>query len=126
MRYEVQASCAGQPAAVLLNLDARYLDPETYLGFPANAYTYAVNVQVGTFAGNENEALEEPRYATTTSDIVSLTDAEAQLLALVEPSLNELAQVWRQGNVVSFAQHLTFVGLALLLVGARAILRFAL
>ncbi len=123
VRYEVKGSCEGRRAALLLDLDARYLDPETYLGFPENAYTYVVSLQVGTLA--EDEVLE-PLYVTTTSDIISITDAEAQLLFVVEPSLSELARTWRQSNLVSFAQHLAFSSLALLLVGARAVLRWAL
>ena len=123
VRHEVENSCEGRRAAVLLSLDARYLDPETYLGFPENAHTYVVSVQVGTLADTKDEVLE-PLYGATTSDIVSINDAEAQLLLVVAPSLNELAQTWRRSNVVSPTQHLAFASLALLLAGVRAALRF--
>ena len=125
MRHEVQASCAGRRTTVLLSLDARYLDPATYLGFPENAYTYVVSVQVGTLTDAGNEVLE-PLYGVTTSDIVSVNDIEAQLLSAIAPSLNELAQAWQQSNLVFPVQYLAFTSLALLLVGIRATLRFTL
>ena len=122
VRYEVLESCVGS-AIVLLSVEARYLEPETYVGFPDNAYTYVVTAQVGTLTGASGEEVEDTLYGRATSDIVSVSDRDAQLLGIANPVMNELAQAWRQDNVVPLAQSLIFTGLALLLVAARVALR---
>ena len=49
--------CAAASGYVLLGLEARFLDPETYVGFPAASYTYVTTAQVGAFVKGR-----EPRY----------------------------------------------------------------
>ena len=120
VRVEVRPSCFGQPATLLLNLDARYLEPETYVGFPENAHTYAVTAQVGKLAETDTLALEALLYSATTSDIVSVEE-NRELLEVASPTLSELAQAWRRDNIISTGDYLMFAGLALLLVGARVL-----
>ncbi len=122
VRYEMLESCIGQ-ATVLLSVEARYLEPKTYVGFPDNAYTYVVTAQVGTLTGASGEEVEDTLYGRATSDIVSVSDRDAQLLGIANPVMNELAQAWRQDNVVPLAQSLIFAGLALLLAAARVALK---
>lgn len=124
VRYEVLESCV--TPTVLLSVEARYLDPESYVGFPDNAYTYVVTAQVGTLAGALSEEVEGTRYGATTSDIVSVSDRDAQLLGVAHPIMTDLAQAWRQDNIVPLAQFLIFAGLASLLAMMRVALRLVL
>ena len=105
---------------LLLNLDARYLEPETYVGFPENAHTYVVSAQVGRLAATDDLVLTELLYGTSTSDIVSIEE-NRELLEVATPTLSELAQAWRQDNIISTRYYFMFAGLALLLVGARVL-----
>ena len=128
VRYEKRRSCVGQRATALLSLEARYLDPETYLGFPENAYTYVVSLQAGAPANAPTEGflLEKNLYASTVSDIVSITDMEPEFLTIVNSTVGDFAQAWRQDNIVPVAHYLTFIGIALLLALARVTLMLAL
>ena len=128
VRYERRESCAGQRATALLSLEARYLDPETYLGFPENAYTYVASLQVGTPVGvsTENFVLEENLYGSTVSDIIPIKDMKPQFLTIVDSTVADFAQAWQQDNKVPTARYLTFAGAALLLIVARVTLMLAL
>ena len=119
-RVEVRPSCFGHPATLLLNLDARYLDPKTYVGFPENAHTYVVSAQVGRLAETDDLVLTELLYSTSTSDIISVEE-NRELLEVASPTLSELAQAWRRDNIIPVGDYLVFAGLALLLVGARVL-----
>lgn len=123
--YDLRESCARARAAVSLSVEARYLDPETYIGFPENAYTYVVTAQVGTLTDAAAEAgvLERPLYSATTSDIVSLQGDAAPLLNVADAVLADLAQAWREDNAVPLAHLLLLAGLGLVLAGVRVALR---
>ena len=127
VRYERRKSCMGR-ATTLLSLEARYLDPETYIGFPENAYTYVVNLQVGTPAAVSTESfvLEKNLYGSTVSDIVSITDMQPQFLTIVDSTVGDFVRAWQQDNKVPTAHYLTFAGIALLFVVARVTLMLAL
>ena len=113
VRFKKRASCVGEPAAFSLTLDARYLDPEQYVGFPENAHTYVLTTQV-------DDGLERVRYLATTSDIVALPAGEtAELLTVADDPLADFVQVWRDDNTVSLRQQLVFVGVAVLLAMVR-------
>ena len=124
MSYDLRESCAGARAAVSLSVEARYLDPETYIGFPENAYTYVVTAQVGTLTDAAAEAgVQQPLYSATTSDIVSLRGDAAPLLSVANAVLADLAQAWREDNAVPLAHLLLLAGLGLVLAGVRVALR---
>lgn len=84
-------TCTGSEGLVVIALDLRYLDPETYLGFPENPYTYVSAAQVGTLGRGADLTSEltpsESRYSASASDIIQAAGAdelEAQALALGE------------------------------------------
>ena len=73
----LRVACEGSEAFVLLELYARFLDPATYVGFPADSYTYVVTTQVGTKPADMAETvLPAGRCAASVSDIVQAATAE--------------------------------------------------
>lgn len=121
-----ESGCDRAQGYVLLNLYARFLDPETYLGFPAASYTYVSSAQVGAFvadAGPET-ALPEGRYAASASDIVQARSAralEARLLALGDAQGQALTAAWLEANRVPRRSYLLFAAFALALLTPRAL-----
>lgn len=107
-------ACTGSNGFVLIALDLRYLDPETYLGFPENSYTYVSAAQVGAAPSGAETALREGRYSASASDIIQAegsAEVEAQLLALGEAQIDALVQAWLEANRVAARSYLLFAGL---------------
>lgn len=120
-------TCAGS-SGVVIALDLRYLDPETYLGFPENAYTYVSAAQVGTLGRGADLTseltLSESRYSASASDIIQAAGAaelEAQALALGEAQVTALAGAWLEANRVTARSYLLFAGLGGALLALRAL-----
>lgn len=121
-----ETGCDRAPGYVLLDLYARFLDPKTYLGFPAASHTYVSSAQVGAFvadAGPET-ALPEGRYAASASDIFQARSAralEAQLIALGDEQVQALAGAWLGANTVPRRSYLLFGLLTLALLTPRVV-----
>jgi len=121
-----ETDCERAQGFVLLTLYARFLDPETYLGFPPDSYAYVSSAQVGAFVGaaGPETALPGGRYSASASDIVQAPTAaalEARLVALGEAQSRALARAWREANAPTGRAHLSFAGLGLLLAVLRAL-----
>lgn len=121
-------TCTGSGGVVVITLDLRYLDPETYLGFPENAYTYVSAAQVGTLergAGVTSEpTLSEGRYSASASDIIQAageTELEAQALALGEAQVTALVRAWLEANRIAARSYLLFAGLGGALLALRVL-----
>lgn len=115
-------ACAGSNGFVLIALDLRYLDPETYLGFPENSYTYVSTAQVG--AAPSGAAPREDRYSASASDIIQAegpAEVEAQLLALGEAQISALVGTWLEANRVAARGYLLFAGLGAALAALRVL-----
>ena len=118
--------CAAASGYVLLGLEARFLDPETYQGFPAASYTYVTTAQVGSFVkgANPDTALPERRYTGSSSDIFQARTSEAletRLVALGQEEFGLLVRVWSEANTVAFGSYLRFAALGLALAVLRAV-----
>ena len=119
-------TCTGS-GGVVITLDLRYLDPETYLGFPENAYSYVSAAQVSTLergAGADIApvTLSESRYSASASDIIEVAGAaelEAQALALGEAQITALVRAWLEANRVPARSYLLFAGLGGALLALR-------
>jgi len=121
-----ETDCERAQGFVLLTLYARFLDPETYLGFPPDSYTYVSSAQVGAFVGatGSKTALPGGRYRASESDIVQAPTAaalEARLVALGDEQSRALARAWGEANAPTGRAHLRFAGLGLLLAALRAL-----
>jgi hypothetical protein len=121
-----RGACAGERGYVALELYARFLDPEVYLGFPEASYTYVAAMQVGTHASTRSPegALPDSVYVASASDIFQAGSAErlaAELLALTDEQAALLTHTWLEANVVPPERLLLFAGLALALLGLRGI-----
>lgn len=121
-----KTDCTGAQGYVLLNVYARFLDPETYLGFPAASYTYVTSAQVGAFvaAPGPETALPGGRYHRSASGIVqapTAADLEARLVSLGDAQAEELARTYLEANPVALSRYLLFTGLGLALAGLRSL-----
>ncbi len=118
-------TCEGGERFVLLELYIRFLDPATYVGFPANSYTYVVTTQVGSKpADMAGTVLPEGRYAASVSDIVQAATAEnlaGQLVSLGNEQAKVLAATWRAANVVPPRTVLMFAALGVSLLALRGL-----
>lgn len=118
--------CATASGYVLLGLEARFLDPETYVGFPEASYTYVTTAQVGSFVTNADPdtALSERRYTGSASDIFQARTPEAletRLVALGQAQVGMLVQAWLEANAVTSGSYLRFAALGLALAALRAV-----
>ena len=118
--------CAATSEYVLLGLEARFLDPETYQGFPEASYTYVTTAQVGSFVkdANPDTALPERRYTGSASDIFQARTPEAleaRLTTLGREEVETLVQAWLEANVVTPSSILRFAALGLVLALLRAV-----
>ncbi len=125
-----RTDCAAASGYVLLGLEARFLDPETYLGFPEDAYTYVTTAQVGSSvaAARPGTALPERRYTGSASDLVQARTPDvlvARLVTLGREEFGLLVQVWSEANTAASGSYLRFaaLGLALVLLRALTLLR---
>lgn len=122
-------TCTGSGGVVVITLDLRYLDPETYLSFPENAYTYVSAAQVGTLehvasADITPVTLSESRYSASASDIIEAAgeaELEAQALALGEAQIGALVRAWLEANRVIARNYLLFAGLGGALLALRVL-----
>ncbi|ADI14195.1 conserved hypothetical protein [Truepera radiovictrix DSM 17093] len=129
--HEEREVCAGERGYVALELYARFLDPETYLGFPEASYTYVAATQVGAHAPTRSPegALPESVYVASASDILqapSEAALAAELLALTDEQAQLLTRTWLEANVVPPGRFARFGALALALVLVRALAPWAL
>jgi len=116
--------CVASSGYVLLGLEARFLDPETYLGFPEDSYTYVTSAQVGSFIPDASidTALPERRYTASASDILQAGTANA-----LETHLTALGRefgvlvVWSEANTVAPLSYLRFAALGPVLAVLRAL-----
>ena len=123
-RSDAEAPCTD--GYVVLGVYARYLDPETYLGFPDASYTYVTTTQVGAYAATltPETSLPESVYTASASDIVQAPTDEAlrrELSALASLQGEALSQTWVAANVVAPFRYALFGVLAVGLVLARAV-----
>ncbi len=111
---------------MLLGLEARFLDPETYLGFPKDSYTYVTTAQVGSFVGaaQPDTALLGRRYTDSASDIFQAQtpgDLVTRLTRLGLDEFNLLVQAWSEANALTPGSVLRFAALGLALAALRAV-----
>jgi len=121
-----RTDCAAVSGYVLLGLEAHFLDPETYLGFPKDSYTYVTTAQVGSFVGaaQPDTALPGRRYTGSASDIFqALTpgDLVTRLTGLGLDEFNLLVQAWSEANALTPGGVLRFAALGLALALLRAV-----
>lgn len=124
--YRHAEACRGEGGYVVLDLYARYLDPETYLGFPEDSYTYVVSTQVGRYTSPlaSDTTLAEGVYVAATSDILQAEGAaelQAQLLSLTDAQGQLLTQTWQEANLVPTQRLALFGALALVLALTRGV-----
>jgi len=129
--HRAAESCPGARGFVLLGVSARYLDPETYRGFPANSYTYVTTGQVGAHVegATTGTSLQGSVYGASESDLFAAPSDEAlrrELVALGHDQVRALTRAWLAANVVPTAHYLMFAGVALALIVARAVVTVAL
>jgi len=102
----------------LISLYVRFLDPQTYVGFPKNSYTYVTTAQVGSFVGNADAetVLPERVYSASASDIFQAETPEKleqRLVSLGETEGAALTQTWVEANAVRPGSYLLFAALGL-------------
>ena len=121
----LQTDCEQADGYVLLELYARFLDPETYLGFPADSHTYVVTAQVGKKpAGAAETVLPNGRYAASASDIIQAATPESlaeQLVSLGGAQVQVLAATWRAANIVPARSYAVFAALGVSLLALRGL-----
>ncbi len=125
-RVPYETDCLTSQGYVFLDLYARFLDPETYLGFPEGSYTYVASAQVGAFVADVpyGVPLPEGRYAESASDIFqarTLGGLETRLTSLGETQVQALATAWSDANPVTLSGYLLFAALGLALASSRAL-----
>ncbi len=111
---------------MLLGIYARFLDPQTYVGFLENSYTYVTVVQVGDFAAGAEAQTVLPGgvYSASTSDIFQAAtpgEFEKYLVKLGETESEALILMWLEANTVTLGSYLFFVILGLSLVALRVL-----
>lgn len=106
VRADFAESCADSPTYTILTVEARYLDPESYVGFEPRSYAYVVYMQVGRHDGLasllENQLLPDNRYNAYTSEIYAEPEGGEMVEAfMVEPAETlvwKLAGFWWEDN----------------------------
>lgn len=124
-KVPLRTNCERADGYVLLELYARFLDPKTYLGFPANSYTYVVTTQVGQKPADAAQTvLPNGRYVASTSDIIQAATPEnltEHLVSLGEAQARALAATWRAANVVPARSYAVFAALGMSLLALRGL-----
>ena len=120
-------SCRGADGYIVLSADVRYLDPESYIGFGTDPYTYEVSLRVGAYVNREAEMLKSVQYAARTSDIYPEGDRDApleeEIVAQGRTLTRRLISFWwednpRRGSVwVMYRPQIFGVALTLLTIG---------
>ena len=118
--------CSAARSYVLLSLYVRFLDPQTYVGFPEHSYTYVTSAQVGrTVKGAGAETvLPERIYSASASDIFQAAtpqQLEQRLVALGEAEAVSLTKTWLEANAVTLRSYLVFTALGLSLIALRGL-----
>ncbi len=116
--------CPSSPSFVLFGIYARFLEPQSYLGFPPNSYTYLTTGQLGTFSPQPSleTALVPTLYSTSISEIVQAADATAlttQLTTLGRVQIEDLVRHWLEANRIPRLLYGLFAALGTALVGLR-------
>ena len=114
---------------VLLSLYVRFLDPQTYLGFPENSYTYVTAAQVGGFVidAQAETVLPESVYSASASDIFQAAtpgELERRLVGLGEAEVEALTQTWVEANAVTPSSYLLFAAFGLSFAVLRVLTAF--
>ena len=118
--------CATASGYVLLGLEARFLDPETYQGFPVASYTYVTTAQVGSFVPTRTPIPRYPKDVTRARRAKSFRRGppmcwwHASSLSVRRRSVY-LARAWSEANIVAFGSYLRFAALGLALAVLRAL-----
>lgn len=112
------ADCTSSNSYVLLSLYVRFLDPQTYVGFPKNSYTYVTTAQVGGFTADTTAetVLPESVYSASGSDIFQAATTERleqHLIKLGETQAEGLVKTWLEANAVTLSSYLLFTALGL-------------
>ncbi len=122
-----EPSCRGADGYLVLSADARYLDPETYLGFGTDPYSYEVSLRIGAYVDREAEMLRSIQYAARISDIYPEGDRgaplEEEIVAQGRTLTHRLVGFWwednpKRGSVwVAYQPQILGVALTLLTLG---------
>ena len=121
--------CSSSPSFVLLGLYVRYLEPETYVGFPPNSYTYVTTGQVGQFSPRPttDTVLTPSRYAASVSEIFQAATSERLARRLIvlaqQEEVDTFIRTWLLANTLTTLRLLPFAALGLLLAGLRVLTR---
>lgn len=126
------SDCANESRAgryMLFGFYVRFLDPQTYVGFPGNSYTYVTTAQVGSFVTNVDAqtVLPESVYSASSSDIFQAStpeQLEQRLVRLGETEAEMLVQTWFEANTVTLGSYLLFAALGLSFVALRSLTTF--
>lgn len=98
VRHEVRASCGQHRGVTRLQVEVRYLDPETYVGFGDPAYSYVMGLRVGL----TGVGAASPSFSSSWNDIHSEARTgrtfEAALGTLGRVQAQDLVRAWRQVN----------------------------
>jgi hypothetical protein len=112
LAFETHSSCRGDPAYTRLQVLARYLDPEAYLNFPEESYSYLTILQVGPFEEIAGLGLEEAAPGALHVLFGSALHSEAetavsigdQLVSAGEEQIRALARAWWDDNAERYAR----------------------
>lgn len=116
--------CPGNPHFVLVSIYARFLDPETYLGFPPSSYTYLISGQLGMFSPQPTPetVLTPSLYATSVSEIFQAEGARAleqRLVLLGRAQVDDFLRHYHEANTVPLLFYGLFAALGTALVSLR-------
>ncbi len=115
--------CVASSGYVLLGLEARFLDPETYQGFPEGSYTYVTSAQVGSFIPDASidTALPERRYTGSASDMQAGTANALETHLIAFGREFGVLVVWSEVNTVAPLSYPRFAALGPVLAVLRAL-----
>lgn len=120
--------CPSSDTFALFGVYARFLDPQSYIGFPPSSYTYLTTGQLGRFSPQPtfDTVLTTPLYTTSLSEIFQADGADAlsrRLVALGNGQVDDFVKHWLEANAVPPRMYGLFAALGALLAGLRVLPR---